>query len=568
MTICAGWLKMEAGRMEETGISPPVGLKSKRGSRLRLFALSVLLALCVGVYLPLRAGRANDRLMKSIAANDQAGVEAALASGADADLRMNTYIASDNAGSLRDFVRLFVHRAVKRPGNARTVLMIAVTGENEGIVKTLLAHGAHLNLQIENGSTALLAAASRRSTSLLSTLLANGADIHAKNRAGATALLIAAQTGRAENVKALLAKGEDIHESDALKQTALTLAVANRREETVKILLAAGADERDLKAVTFAPSGPIRSFAGGMGFSQSIVTVNGMTTVTHTMISGPAPPPKQNLISMPPLAFAAKNGSTSLLKYLWHRSSDEQRKQASRDILSVAVQTGQSEMVRFLLDEGATVNPSPVSLPSGYRAPARLISGYDPTRVYTPLHYAAALPDPRIARMLIEHGANVNAKDAASTTPLMAAASGSHVTTMRLLLEHGADVHDTETSGGQNALMRAKLNPDAVRLLLDHGIAVNAREHMGRTALMFCFDLKVLTLLLERGADVNARDAQGNSALLLSVKSFQIEPAKLLIKHGAALTVTNGQGETPLSAARALHMQSMADLLIAAGAKN
>ncbi len=58
---------------------------------------------------------------------------------------------------------------------------------------------------------------------------------------------------------------------------------------------------------------------------------------------------------------------------------------------------------------------------------------------WTPLHYAASKARMDTARMLIEHGAIVNAPGPDGTTPLMMAALSGKADMVRLLLQHGAD---------------------------------------------------------------------------------------------------------------------------------
>ena len=52
-----------------------------------------------------------------------------------------------------------------------------------------------------------------------------------------------------------------------------------------------------------------------------------------------------------------------------------------------------------------------------------------------------------IARTLIQHGANVNAKGESDLTPLHTAAARGNIEAVTLLLEHGADINATTTDG-------------------------------------------------------------------------------------------------------------------------
>ena len=539
----------------------PQNLTSKRNSRLRLTALVTMLALLSAVYLSLRTGRANDRLMHSILAGDPEGARYALDNGADPDLQVRPTFSSDHTGSLSDFVRLLLHRSLNpAANNSKTALMHAVGNGNAKIVTELLQHGANVNIRLDNGNSALIFAASKQPADMAAALLAKGADFHVHNRQGETPLLFAAQTGQTQIVRMLLAKGEDIHEADRRSRSALSLAVENGREATVELLLAQGADEHDLKSTRASSNSPSGSTSDLRGSGRTTVTVNGVTTIS---MMGAA---TQNLNVMPPLVFAAKYGSTALLQFLWARTGSDVKQRYGWNILCNAVQSDRPNAVKFLLDQKISASQPPMPMRQK-GSPVHFFNGYDPSKVYTPLHYAAALQTPEIARLLIEHGADVNAEDMAGTTPLLAAVGGSHLATLRLLIEHGANARAAERTSGRNALMRGVYDVKVARLLLDHGVDVDARDRSGRTALMQCYSPPVTALLIERGADINARDVQGATALLMAARYQQTECVRLLLQHGAAVDVVDSQAETPLSVARTMRSAPLIALLIGAGAK-
>ena len=58
----------------------------------------------------------------------------------------------------------------------------------------------------------------------------------------------------------------------------------------------------------------------------------------------------------------------------------------------------------------------------------------------TPLHIASSTGDIEIVRLLIKHGADVNAKNEIDSSPLHLALSEEEISIVRLLVEHGADV--------------------------------------------------------------------------------------------------------------------------------
>ena len=117
--------------------------------------------------------------------------------------------------------------------------------------------------------------------------------------------------------------------------------------------------------------------------------------------------------------------------------------------LGLAVFFGHPEAVQVLLAAGADVN----------------LASRESMKV-TPLASASAAGQLEIARMLIEHGANVNARAASDFTPLYESAASGRIEFARLLLEHGADVN-AKTSDGKTPLDYAREHghEDMVELL-------------------------------------------------------------------------------------------------------
>ncbi len=84
---------------------------------------------------------------------------------------------------------------------------------------------------------------------------------------------------------------------------------------------------------------------------------------------------------------------------------------------------------------------------------------------WTALHYAAASGDDDIARILLLHGAQIDAEAPARFTPLMIAAREGQESTVRVLLEEGADA----TRQNSEALTAAQiaLRADKPRIAAD-----------------------------------------------------------------------------------------------------
>src|SRR5579872_6578490 len=101
-----------------------------------------------------------------------------------------------------------------------------------------------------------------------------------------------------------------------------------------------------------------------------------------------------------------------------------------RGPLIAAVKARDAVRARELLDRGADPNTRdrPEARPAGLRGLFRAMLGRDPdaksNRDKTALMLAASYEDPACVKLLLEHGANVNAVDEAGNIALLEAACG------------------------------------------------------------------------------------------------------------------------------------------------
>ncbi|HEY1986013.1 MAG TPA: ankyrin repeat domain-containing protein [Terracidiphilus sp.] len=108
---------------------------------------------------------------------------------------------------------------------------------------------------------------------------------------------------------------------------------------------------------------------------------------------------------------------------------------------------------------------------------------------WTALHLAAAFGTPETVRLLIDHGARVDAvsANAQRNQPLHAAlALGRNMETVRLLLARGADPNATQ-AGGFTALFSAATanRKDLAEVLIAHGAHPRHRSDLDKTAADF-----------------------------------------------------------------------------------
>jgi ankyrin repeat protein len=124
-------------------------------------------------------------------------------------------------------------------------------------------------------------------------------------------------------------------------------------------------------------------------------------------------------------------------------------------------------------------------------------------------------------------------------TPLMYAASSRNIEVVRLLLEKGADVNARHSGNGGALMLAAQMgNPGIVKLLVEKGADVNLRNDYGYTALMYAAtaesnDPELIKPLLAGGAEVNLNADDGETALTLAGRKGKTEIVRLLKQAGA-----------------------------------
>jgi ankyrin repeat protein len=225
--------------------------------------------------------------------------------------------------------------------------------------------------------------------------------------------------------------------------------------------------------------------------------------------------------------------------------------QAANDpALVISARDGNFETVRTLITKGVDVNEA-----------ARDGS--------TALLWAVHHSDVRMVRALLGAGANFVKPNRYGVTPLLEASRTGDVAVIAELMKAGADVRRSVHPEGETPLMAASRtgNLGAVELLLEAGSDPNATDnYQKQTALMRAAEeghVDVINALLAARANPNAKAhvsplterkhadhaTGGFTALMFAVRNGHENAVRALVKGGADLKTTNGDGLTATSIA-------------------
>ncbi|NXR82041.1 PP16B inhibitor, partial [Pycnonotus jocosus] len=171
-----------------------------------------------------------------------------------------------------------------------------------------------------------------------------------------------------------------------------------------------------------------------------------------------------------------------------------------------------------------------------------------------------------IVKLLLSHGANVNAKDNELWTPLHAAATCGHINLVKILIQHGADLLAVNADGNMPYdLCEDEPTLDVIETCMAYQGITQERINEMRAApeqVMIC-DIHDI---LATGQDLNRTDAQGATLLHIAAANGYLHAAEVLLDQGASLDVKDWDGWEPLHAAAFWGQMQMAELLVSHGA--
>jgi len=233
------------------------------------------------------------------------------------------------------------------------------------------------------------------------------------------------------------------------------------------------------------------------------------------------------------------------------------------------------ELSQFLISKGADVNTE---------IKFNMSSGTDSEieSVRLPLLFKVCYygyePLENAIKLLIDNGANINAKNSRGETVLHCIVKKEYIDDSKrvaTLISNGADMNSKDNED-MTPLHWAVLrkNKESAKLFIVKEVDVNAKNNEGMTPLHFAVVNKsdeLARILLANGADVNAKNNDGDTVLHLAIKNGhpmkgygirgEIILIPLFIDKGADVNATNNAGETLLHTAEKYKNWGVAEYL-------
>ncbi len=342
--------------------------------------------------------------------------------------------------------------------SGESVLMTAARSGDAATIRLLLARGANPNAVEETqGQTALMHAARENHAAAIRALAESGANLNARSRelewpefqfntggmiytlqpvGGWTALMFAAREGAIDAARALADAGADLNLPDPDGTPPLILAIVNARFDTAVALLEKGAD-------------PNRADNTGMTALYAAVDMHTLSP----LMGRPAPPLRDSIDAVEMARVLLRRGANpnaQLQRPIIGRHTAFQGDGSLGEgstALARAARSGDAAMIKVLLDGGADArltqkDGTTVAMIATSARGQRVYAGT--ASVGTPATEEDALA---ALELLVAASIDVNAANANGQTALHNAAARGADSLVKYLMEHGANLEAKDRLG-------------------------------------------------------------------------------------------------------------------------
>ena len=516
---------------------------------------------------PAAAGKSEvaDAAMKG----DKAAVRALIAQKADVNTPQPDGATAIHWAAYRQDVEM-ADMLIKAGANVKaanregaTPMWLASVNGDAAMLTRLVAAGADPNEKLPLGRTPLMIAARTGNTTAIQALLDKGANINAKEeQRGTTPLMWAADEGHEAAVQLLVRNGADINAKSNPAQRGRGPALGKSNDPR-KAVAAQGAA---VAAGTPLDLAAIRAASGEAAAIQAAQQAEAARVVQQAAAANAAA--AAAAATGDTAAADANDDSGAAVGLTGRRGGGNAADGGQLTALTYAVRANDLDTVKVLLEAGVDINqttgygwsPLLVATQNRYYGLGKYLleRGADPNLPnkggWTPLYLATDnrniengdypvrkgdMEHLDFIKLLIDKGANVNArvKDSTETrtvftnqwldeegaTAFLRASQSGDVELMKLLLAKGADPKINTVLGVTPLQVAAGIgwvegityewSPDstveAVKMLIDLGVDVNAQADTGRTAMHGAAhkgNTKVIQALFDAGAKLDVRD--------------------------------------------------------------
>ena len=359
------------------------------------------------------------------------------------------------------------------------------------VCQVLIDAGADIETRTKQGFSALHTASCFGKLGTVKMLVRAGAGVRVADNTGATCLILAAYFGHTETVCYLVGLPDvEVNHEENKGYTALHCAVLEGHHDVVEVLIDAGAD------------------------------IDARTSEGRA-----------------PLHYACEDGKLAIVKVLLKAGADVcATDNEGTTCLMLASICGHTETVRYL-----------VGLPD-------VEVNHGENDCFTALHFAVQEGHRDVVEVLIDAGADIDARTSEASTPLHYACGDGKLAIVKVLVRAGADLCATKNTGATCLILATNFgHTEIVRYLVGlPEVDVNAGNNHSCTSLHFAVmnndgsHPEIVPVLIDAGADIEAKYGNGRSPLLVACVLGKLDAVKMLVEAGARLCATDSKGDTCL----------------------